>query len=150
MRISTRTDYGVRALIELARANRLLSAEQIATAQHISQPFLLTLLAELRRAGLVTSQRGKNGGWSLARPAQAITIADVIRAVDGPLINVHGSRPEDIDYGSAGHGLQLVWIALRSSLREVLEHVTITDVADGTLPPSIHSRTQDDEVWHSR
>lgn len=152
MRISTKVDYAVRALVEIARLEpgRLAKAEDVAGAQGIPRNFLQAVLADLRRAGMVASQRGQAGGWELAREAGAISIADVIRATDGPLVSVHGSRPEEVRYDSSVERLQGVWIAVRSSLREVLEAVTIADLVNGDLPAGVDARTRDADVWQAR
>ena len=149
MRISAKADYAVRALAELAAQppGRPVKAEQIATAQHISLRFLLGILGDLRPAGLVRSQRGSEGGYMLARPADRISIADVIRSVDGPLASVQGSRPEELRYGGAAAALQEVWVAVRANLRAVLETVTLADVASGRLPDPVRSLVQDEDVW---
>ncbi|MGH3979232.1 MAG: RrF2 family transcriptional regulator [Pseudonocardiaceae bacterium] len=152
MRISARTDYAVRALVEIAQAagERPLTAEDVAGAQDIPRSFLLAVLADLRRAGIVSSVRGQGGGWVLARPPEGISVADVIRAVDGPLVSVHGLRPESVSYGPSVALLQRVWIAVRSSLREVLEEVTVAHLAGGVLPDRVAVRTEEAEVWESR
>lgn len=152
MRISAKVDYAVRALVEIARmeAGQLAKAEDVARAQSIPRNFLQALLADLRRAGVVASHRGQAGGWTLARPPESISVADVIRATDGPLVSVHGSRPEDVRYDESVEVLQRVWIAVRSSLREVFEHVTIADLTAGNLPPDVEVRTHDADVWQAR
>ena len=129
MRISSKADYAVRAAIELAAVDHEspLGAERIATTQGIPLNFLENILSELRTAGLVRSQRGAEGGYSLARNAHEITIADIIRAVEGPLAGVRGARPEDAAYPGAAHQLPRVWIAVRKNLRNVVEHVTIAE-----------------------
>ncbi len=152
MRVSAKTDYAVRALIEMAvRARQesggAVSAEAIGRHQEIPHGFLQAILADLRRAGLVASQRGQSGGWRLAQQAEQISVADVIRAVDGPLVSVHGLRPEAVSYNEDADRLQHVWIAARSSLREVLEAVTIAGLVDRELPAQIEARTADDDAW---
>ena len=149
MRISAKADYAVRALAELAAmpGPEPVKAEQIAQSQDISEAFLLGILGELRRAGLVRSQRGQSGGYALARPAAAITLADVIRAVDGPLASVRESRPENCSYEGPAAALQDVWVAVRVNLRAVLEAVTLADLASGDLPPAIRALTQADDAW---
>jgi len=139
VRISAKADYAVRAAAELAAlgAQAPVKAEQIAAAQEIPLKFLLNILNELRRAGLVQSQRGKEGGYRLAHPAREITLAEVIRAVEGPLASVHESRPEEVHYPGASTALREVWIAVRASLRAVLEEVTLADLAAGRLPASV-------------
>ncbi|KWX00191.1 Rrf2 family transcriptional regulator [Carbonactinospora thermoautotrophica] len=149
MRVSATVDYALRALIEIAHReeNAPVTAEELSQAQDISRRFLLTILADLQRAGIVRSQRGSAGGWSLARPAHTVTVADVVRAVDGPLVSIHGVRPESVRYNGTASSLQLVWIAARSSLREVLESVTLQHLVDGELPAQVHRRTRDDDAW---
>ena len=152
MRISAKADYAVRALIEVARSEggSSVTADEVAEAQEIPRGFLLAILADLRRADIVRSQRGKAGGWLLARPTTDITVADVIRAVDGPLASVHGLRPEAAVYNDIpATALQRVWIAVRHSLREVLESVTLADVARGQLPARVEKRSQDEDAWRS-
>lgn len=149
MRVSAKSDYALRALIEIAVHKDVgpVSAEELGRRQDIPHGFLQSILADLRRAGIVVSQRGQSGGWRMAMTAEAVTVADVIRAVDGPLVSVYGLRPEAVTYNDAASGLQGVWIAARSSLRDVLEHVTLADLAAGTLPDSVAGRTQDKEAW---
>ena len=149
MRVSAKSDYALRALIELASrpAGVAVTAEELGRRQEIPHGFLQAILAELRRAGLVRSQRGQAGGWLMNRPPEAVTVADVIRAVDGPLVNVYGIRPEAVTYKESARGLQLVWIAARSSLRDVLERVSIRDLADGVLPDTVVARTRDEDAW---
>jgi Rrf2 family protein len=151
MRVSAKADYAVRAAAELAAAGRgPVKGDRIAEAQGIPLKFLENILAELRHAGLVQSQRGAEGGYWLARPADQVTVADVIRAVDGPLANVRGARPESIQYhGPASHLLD-VWIAVRVSLRSVLERVTLADLVAGTLPGSVRELTDAPDAWVSR
>jgi len=152
VKISAKVDYAVRALIEIAGNNtdRPRSAESISAAQDIPRDFLLAVLADLRRAGLVASQRGQAGGWVLLTPADAISVADVIRATDGPLVSVHGRAPEDVRYDGSAEALQEVWIAVRSSLREVLEDVTIAHLLAKELPAGAVARTKSEDAWHSR
>jgi len=119
----------------------------LATAQQIPSKFLENILSELRHAGLLYSQRGADGGYWLARPAAEITLAEVIRAVDGPLANVRGHRPEMIDYWGAAKRLSEVWIAVRASMRAVLEVVTLADLVDGRLPPSVLDLALDPDAW---
>jgi Rrf2 family protein len=151
MRISAKVDYAVRAAVELASADdKPMKGERIATAQNIPLNFLENILSDLRHAGLVRSQRGAEGGYWLARGAEAITIADVIRAVEGPLASVRGLPPEETTYGGGAQALQRVWIATRASLRDVLEHTSLADVASGALPAPVDRLAQDDEAWHTR
>ena len=139
MRITAKVDYAVRAMTVLAVADdeRPVKAEAVAAAQDIPLQFLLKILSELRLARLVTSRRGQQGGFVLARPAAQISVADVIRAVEGPLADVHGAPPEDLDYTGSATSLRAVWIATRLALRDVLEVVTIADIAHGTLPEAV-------------
>ncbi len=151
MRVSAKADYAVRAAAELAVVAGAgpVKGERIAEAQRIPLKFLENILAELKHDGIVQSQRGAEGGYWLARPADQITVADVIRAVDGPLANVRGERPEAVEYaGSAKHLLD-VWIAVRASLRQVLERVTLADLVAGELPAWLHTLTDDPEAWLS-
>lgn len=150
MRLSARVDYALRAAAELAVGGEgPVTAEQLARAQDIPGKFLENILTQLRRAGLVRSQRGPVGGYWLARPAAAISLADIIRAVDGPLANVRGERPEHVDYEGAAHALQLVWIALRASERAILEAVTLEHIASGKLPDNVRILTENPESWTS-
>ncbi|HEX3708017.1 MAG TPA: Rrf2 family transcriptional regulator [Mycobacteriales bacterium] len=139
MRISAKSDYAVRAMAELAAGGEqgAVKAEQIAVAQDIPLNFLLGILRELRNAHLVRSQRGREGGYVLSRPAAEITLADVIRAVDGPLANVRDLSLTELSYPGAAESLRDVWMAVRGSLREVLENVTVADLASGRLPRQI-------------
>ena len=152
MRISAKADYAVRAVVELAAAegDKPVKAERIATAQKIPLNFLENILGELRHAGLVRSHRGAEGGFRLARPADQMTVADVIRAVEGPLASVRGAPPEEANYGGAASSLPRVWIAVRANLRRVVEQVTIADVARSKLPASINKLAEDPEAWITR
>lgn len=149
MRVSAKSDYALRALIEIAAKSdgTAMSAEEIGRLQEIPHGFLQSILADLRRAGIVMSQRGQAGGWRMAREPDQVTVADVIRAVDGPLVSVYGLRPEAVSYNPSAEGLQHVWIAARSSLRDVFERVTIRALADGKLPDEVEARTNDEEAW---
>jgi Rrf2 family protein len=149
VRVSAKSDYALRALIELAGRpdGDPVSAEELGRRQEIPHGFLQAILADLRRAGIVLSQRGQSGGWRMAKAAAEVTVADVIRAVDGPLVSVHGTRPEAVSYNGAAEALQLVWIAARSSLREVCEQVSIQALADQRLPRAVAARTKDDDAW---
>jgi Rrf2 family protein len=151
MRVSAKADYAVRAAVELAAADQSAprKAERIAEAQDIPIKFLETILLELKHAGIVRSQRGPDGGYSLARSANDISIADVIRAVDGPLANVRGDRPENQTYQGAARHLTDVWIAVRAALREVLESTTLADLASGSLPARVTDLSRDPEAWVS-
>ena len=149
MKISAKTDYAVRALIELATADvGQLSGHEIADRQQIPRQFLDGILGDLRRAGLISSQRGINGGYRLARPGSEIMVAEVIRAVDGPLATVRGERPENLEYDGASESLQLVWIAVRAQLREVLDFVSVADIASSQLPTVVTDAVADESVWN--
>ena len=151
MRISARADYAVRAAVVLAAAgDGPTKGEAIAQAQSIPLKFLENILGDLRHAGLVRSQRGADGGYWLGRPAGDITVADVIRAVEGPLASVRGGPPEEVDYQGAAEPLQQVWIAVRASLRSVVERVTLADVAAGRLPARVAKLAEDPEAWVTR
>ena len=152
MRVSARADYAIRALLELAASDGAapVRGETIARAQRIPSKYLENLLADLRRARLVVSQRGVSGGYRLARPASQVTLADVIRAIDGPLAGVRDDAPEDVVYAGAATSLREVWIALRASMRQVLETTTLADVARGKLPASVRRLLKDPEAWARR
>lgn len=151
MRISARADYAVRALTELAaRGSEAVTAESISRAQGVPLKFLLGILGELRRAGLVRSQRGPSGGYLLDRAPGDITIADVMRAVDGPLASVQDAKPEDVSYPGPAAKLQDVWIAVRASLRQVLEEVTIGHLLAGKLPDDVEALTKSEDAWARR
>jgi len=149
MRISAKADYAVRAAIELATEEVVtpVKGERIADAQKIPLRFLENILGEMRHSGLVQSQRGAEGGYWLSRPADEITLAEIIRAVEGPLATTRGERPEDLEYRGASQPLQTVWIALRANIREVLEQVTLADIVAGALPPEIVELTEKPDVW---
>ena len=148
MRVSAKADYAVRATLQLAAAaDGPVKGETIAEAQDIPLRFLENILAELRHAGLVQSQRGAEGGYWLARKPSEVKIADSIRAVEGPLASVRSERPEELDYQGVAEPLRDVWIALRANIRGVLELVTLADVVDRDLPPSVVKLTKGDEVW---
>jgi Rrf2 family protein len=149
MRVSTKADYALRALIEIARRDdgRAVSAEELGRVQAIPHGFLQAILADLRRGGVVVSQRGQSGGWKLAKKATDVSVADVIRAVDGPLVSVYGLRPEAVEYTGSAIALQHVWIAARSALREVFEKVSIQDLSDQQLPAEVEARTKGEDAW---
>jgi Rrf2 family protein len=147
MRLSARVDYALRAVCELAAANAPRTVEQLSAAQHIPNKYLESILGELRRDGLLRSQRGPDGGYRLARSPAQISIADVIRALDGELANVRGSRPENLEYVGAAAPLQEVWIALRASERLILESVTLAHVADGKLPAAVSDLVANPAAW---
>ncbi|MEY2461222.1 MAG: hypothetical protein QOG30_3052 [Acidimicrobiaceae bacterium] len=152
MRISAKADYAVRAAIELAGAERMspLKGDRIAAAQDIPMKFLENILSELRRSGLVGSRRGAEGGYWLARPPAEITIADIIRAVEGPLANVQGVRPEELEFEGSAAPLQRMWVCVRASLRGVLEHVTVADLVAGKLPSKVDRLADDPDAWAPR
>jgi Rrf2 family protein len=148
VRVSAKADYAVRAAIELAAAgDGPVKGEQIANAQKIPLRFLENILGELKHARLVHSQRGAEGGYWLGRPPEEITLAEIIRAVEGPLASVRGERPEEIEYRGTSKPLQRVWIALRGSIREVLEGVTLADLVADELPEAVLELTERPEVW---
>jgi Rrf2 family protein len=148
MRLSARVDYALRAMVELAAATESpVTAERIARAQEIPPKFLESILLQLRRGGLVHAQRGPEGGYWLARPATEISLADVIRIIDGPLAHVRGQRPEDLGYHGAARALQEVWIALRATEREILELVSVAEVASGDLPERVRKLVADPNAW---
>lgn len=151
MRLNARVDYALRAVVELAAAggtaDRPVTADRLATAQNIPPKFLESILLQLRRAGFINSQRGPEGGYWLARPAGEITLAEVIRIIDGPLANVRGQRPEDLGYTGAARSLQEVWIALRASEREILELVTVAHVASARLPKRVRTLAANPDAW---
>ncbi|HET8757946.1 MAG TPA: Rrf2 family transcriptional regulator [Solirubrobacteraceae bacterium] len=149
MRVSAKTDYALRAALELAAApdEKPMKGERIATAQAIPLRFLENILMQLRHAGLVESRRGAEGGYRLARPAADVTLADVIRAIDGPLAGVSGARPETLEFTGVAEPLRDVWIAVRASLRGVLEGVTLADVAGGGLPQHVRELVADEDAW---
>lgn len=150
MHIPAKVDYAMRALLELARQDRPVTAESLAEAQGIPAKFLSAILTDLRRAGLVTSRRGLEGGFSLARPARDISVAEVMRATDGPLAEVRGLRPESASYAGAAEHLQDVWIATRASLRAVLEPITLDHIARGRLPRVAARFVADPDAWVAR
>jgi Rrf2 family protein len=148
VRVSAKADYAVRAMVELAAAgDGPVKAERIAQAQEIPLKFLENIMADLRQAALVRSQRGTEGGYWLARPADEITLAQVLRAVEGPLASVRGRRSEEVEYAGSAKPLREVWIAVRASLRSVLESVTLADVARGELPRAVETLTADADAW---
>jgi Rrf2 family protein len=151
VKVSAKADYAVRAATELAAApgTRPLKREQISEMQRIPSKFLETIMLELKHAGIVKSTRGAGGGYSLARPATEISVADVIRAVDGPLANVRGERVETVEYVGHARALRDVWVAVRASLRRVLETTSLQDLVDDDLPDSVRELTADPEAWIS-
>ncbi|KGH45418.1 MULTISPECIES: RrF2 family transcriptional regulator [Modestobacter] len=150
VRISARVDYAVRAAVELAAvAPDSLTSERIAQAQGIPARFLQAILGDLQHARLVTSQRGREGGYRLAMPPSEISVARVMRVEQGFLAEVHGQRPEDVEYPGAAGPLASVWVAARESYRRVLENVTLADVVAGTMPPHVAEMIELDSAWRS-
>jgi Rrf2 family protein len=151
VRVSAKTDYAIRAALELAAAQdgKPVKGERIATAQAIPLRFLENILMQLRHAGLVESRRGADGGYRLARPAAEVTLADVIRAIDGPLAGVSGARPETLGFEGVAEPMREVWIAVRAALRGVLEQVTLADVVAGELPDHVRELLGDEDAWVS-
>jgi Rrf2 family protein len=148
VRVSAKADYAIRAAVELAAAgDGPVKGDRIAQAQEIPANFLENILADLRNAGIVASRRGTDGGYWLAQPADEVSLADVIRAVDGPLANVRGVRSEQLAYQGSAEGLRDVWVAVRASLRAVLEQVTLADVAGGELPAHVRELAADPDAW---
>jgi Rrf2 family protein len=152
MHVTAKADYAVRAVVELAESSQSSprKVEDVAQAQGIPVSFLENILTQLRSSGVVRSQRGPEGGYWLAQPAKEVSLAQVIRAVEGPLVGVRGQRPEEIEYSGSAEALQQVWIALRANLRKVLDEVTVADVAEGKLPKEIMALTKAEEAWAAR
>jgi Rrf2 family protein len=152
MHVTAKADYAVRAVVELAgsRQDAPRKVDDVARAQEIPVSFLENILTQLRSAGIVRSQRGPEGGYWLAHPPSEINLAQVIRAVEGPLVGVRGQRPEEIHYVGSSESLQQVWIALRANLRKVLERVTVEQVAAGKLPKEVVALTREEQAWHTR
>jgi Rrf2 family protein len=148
MRVSAKADYAIRAAVELAAAGEgPVKGDRIAKAQSIPPNFLENILGDLRNAGIVASRRGADGGYWLARPPAEVALADVIRAVDGPLANVRGVRSDALVYEGSAESLRDVWIAVRASLRGVLEHVSLADVAARRLPEHVRQLAADPDAW---
>lgn len=171
MRITAKIDYAVRACVELAATEPGLrapgtadgprdpgaaaerpwvKAETVAERQGVPVPFVLSILSELRRAGIVESRRGAEGGYRLAHPASAVTVADVVRAIDGPLASVGGGYVEDVSYGGSATAVRDVWVALRAAMRTVLDATSLADVARGDLPGPVVALLADDGAWSTR
>jgi Rrf2 family protein len=152
MHVTAKADYAVRAVVELASGSRdsPRKVDELAQAQGIPVSFLENILTQLRSSGIVRSQRGPEGGYWLAQPPEQVNLAQVIRAVEGPLVGVRGLRPEEVSYEGSAESLQQVWLALRANLRKVLEHVTLEDVASGKLPKDIVALTKQEEAWETR
>lgn len=152
MHVTAKADYAVRAVVELASSSQdsPRKVDEVAQAQGIPVSFLENILTQLRSAGIVRSQRGPEGGYWLAKPAAEVNLAQIIRAVEGPLVGVRGQRPEEIEYVGSAESLQQVWVALRANLRKVLEHVTVAEVAAGKLPKDVLALTRQEEAWQTR
>ena len=151
MQVSARADYALRAAAELARAAvegvGPLKGERISEEQGIPKKFMENILLDLKHSGIVRTQRGATGGYWLARPATEISLAQVIRAVEGPLANVRGEWPESVEYRGAARQLTEIWIAVRANMRAVLETVTLADLVEGSLPTTVEKLTSDPEAW---
>lgn len=146
--MTAKVDYAVRALLELAASDPgRMTRDELAAAQDIPPRYLEAVLSRLRQAGLVTGQRGSSGGYSLGRQADQISLAEVSRAVDGPLALVQGQRPERVTYAGTSQYLQELWIGLRAAVRSVMEGVTIADLLRGQLPPAVRSLVDDADAW---
>ena len=151
MRVSAKVDYAVRALLELAVAeDGPVKGERIAHAQDIPLKFLENILIDLRHAGIVHAQRGAEGGYWLARPANEVTLGEIIRAVEGPLASVRGEPPEDVSYSGSAEHLRTVWVAVRASLRSVVDELTLADVVADRLPPHVRELTEAPDAWLRR
>jgi Rrf2 family protein len=152
MHVTAKADYAIRAVVELADSSQQepRKVDSVAKAQGIPVSFLENILTQLRSSGVVRSQRGPEGGYWLAKPAQDLNLAHVIRAVEGPLVGVRGQRPEEIEYMGSAESLKQVWIAVRANLRNVLETVTVADVAAGSLPKDVMALTRAEEAWEAR
>ena len=150
MRVTARGDYAVRAAVELAAAGGApRKVAEIAEAQGIPPRFLENILLALRRGGVVQSRRGADGGFRLSRPPEEITIAQILRAVEGPIANVQGVPPDQVSYAGSATALRDVWVAVRASLRAVLERVTVADVVNNALPAEITELIADPEAWRA-
>jgi Rrf2 family protein len=152
MRVSAKTDYAVRAMIELAGGTEEapVKSEHVSAAQEIPPRFLQAILTELRYAGLVRGRPGTEGGYWLAQPPDEITLAEIVREVEGPLASVHGEPPDELTLRGDAKPLQEVWIALRANMREILEGITIADIVAGRLPEPVRRIVSDPEVWQAR
>jgi Rrf2 family protein len=152
MHVTAKADYAVRAVVELANSTQASprKVDEVAQAQAIPVSFLENILTQLRSSGIVRSQRGPEGGYWLAKPPDELNLAQLIRAVEGPLVGVRGQRPEEVSYTGSAESLQQVWVALRANLRKVLEHVTVADVASGKLPEEVLTLTHEEEAWQTR
>ena len=151
MRISAKVDYAVRASLELAAAGGdPIKGEAIADAQDIPLKFLENILGELKHTGIVSSRRGAQGGYWLAKDADDVSLADIVRAVEGPLASVRGQGPETLEYKGEAEPLQKVWIALRANLRAVMEDTSLADVVGGKLPSEVRELSEPAVAWSQR
>ncbi len=152
MHVTAKADYAIRAVVELSASSQESprKVDDLAKAQNIPVSFLENILTQLRSSGIVRSQRGPEGGYWLARAPEDVNLAQIIRAVEGPLVGVRGQRPEELEYVGSAESLQQVWIAVRANLRAVLEHVTIADLAAGKLPKKVLVLTREEEAWQTR
>jgi len=140
----------VRAAAELAAADdEPVKGERLAEAQDIPLQFLEHILLELKHHGIVRARRGAKGGYWLAKPAESVTIADVVRAVEGPIADVQSTPPEAIEYRGNSEHLREVWVAVRASLRSVLEEVTLANLVSGELPPVVEELISQPDAWHA-
>ena len=151
VKVTAKADYAVRAVLELATVDEgLVKGERIARSQSIPLKFLENILIDLRHAGIVHAQRGAEGGYRLARDPAQVTLGEVIRAVEGPLASVRGEPPESVSYAGAAENLQTVWVAVRASLRSVLDDITLTEVVEGRLPQRVKRLTKPPDAWSRR
>jgi Rrf2 family protein len=152
MHVTAKADYAVRAIVELADSSQdsPRKVDEVAQAQNIPVSFLENILTQLRSSGIVRSQRGPEGGYWLAHPPDEVNLAQIIRAVEGPLVGVRGQRPEEIEYVGSAESLKQVWVALRANLRKVLEHVSVAQVSAGELPAEVLALTREEEAWTTR
>jgi Rrf2 family protein len=151
VKVTAKADYAVRATLELATVrDGLIKGERIAQAQGIPLKFLENILIDLRHAGIVHAQRGAEGGYRLARGPDSVTLGEVIRAVEGPLASVRGEPPESVSYAGSAENLQTVWVAVRASLRTVLDDLTLADVVAGRLPQQVRRLTEQPDAWSRR
>lgn len=151
MQVTARVDYAIRAVAELAaHPDTALTRNDLAVAQELPGKFLESILRDLARDGILASQRGSTGGFRLSRPASTITLADIVRAVDGPLAAVRGYPPESVSYQGAAESLTKVWVATRAAMRQVLETTTVADLVSGSLPQIVQQLIADDQAWHRR
>ncbi|MFM8937647.1 MAG: RrF2 family transcriptional regulator [Actinomycetota bacterium] len=153
MKISARVDYGLQAILEIAAADRDLQrikADEISEKHGIPMKFLESILSDLKKADLIEGHRGSAGGYNLRKPSEEIAIADVVRAIDGPLASVHGLAPERATYKGEVAGLTKVWIATRVALREVLEEMSLADILDDDLPTPIAKKLSNKKAWRRR